>query len=165
MENRISEKVTWVGKVDWILKRFHGEEYSTHKGSSYNSYLIRDQKTVLIDTVWKPFDKEFVSNLKRVIDLNQIDYKNDGRLIKIISSLKDMGLDGIEGYYHDYSEHFRKFCFEIADIFDLAISGGSDFHGQNKKNVLGEVSSGNIPYFLLPELKRRAERKEDILTL
>lgn len=95
--------------------------------------------------------------------LNQIDYKNDGRLIKIVSSLKDMGLDGIEGYYHDYSDHFMRLCFEIADIFDLAISGGSDFHGQNKKNILGQVSSGTIPYSLLPVLRRRAERKEDIL--
>jgi flavorubredoxin len=51
MNKKITEKVTWVGKVDWELKSFHGKEYSTHRGSSYNSYLIRDEKTVLIDTV------------------------------------------------------------------------------------------------------------------
>lgn len=71
---KITEKVTWVGKVDWELNSFHGEEYSTHKGSSYNSYLIRDKKTALIDTVWQPYDKEFVSNLKKEINLKEIDY-------------------------------------------------------------------------------------------
>lgn len=70
----ISEKVSWVGKIDWELRRFHGDEYSTHRGSSYNSYLIRDNKTVLIDTVWAPFAKEFIHNLKKTIDLRKIDH-------------------------------------------------------------------------------------------
>ncbi len=74
MGKKITEHVTWVGKVDWELKSFHGNEYSTWKGSSYNSYLIRDEKTVLIDTVWQPYDKEFVSRLKQEIDLKEIDY-------------------------------------------------------------------------------------------
>lgn len=74
MGKKITDKVTWVGKVDWELKNFHGKEYSTRRGSSYNSYLIQDEKIVLIDTVWQPFDKEFVSRLKQEIDLNKIDY-------------------------------------------------------------------------------------------
>ena len=71
---KITEMVTWVGKVDWELDLFHGHEFSTHRGSSYNSYLVRDEKTVLIDTVWSPYDDEFVTNLKKVIDLKEIDY-------------------------------------------------------------------------------------------
>lgn len=74
MGKKITDKVTWVGKVDWELKRFHGDELSTSRGSSYNSYLVRDEKVALIDTVWKPYDKEFVSRLKQEIDLKQIDY-------------------------------------------------------------------------------------------
>lgn len=74
MNKRLTDKVSWVGKTDWELTRFHGDEYSTHKGSSYNAYLVRDNKTALIDTVCQPFDKEFVAELKRHIDLNQIDY-------------------------------------------------------------------------------------------
>ncbi|MFA7533801.1 MAG: anaerobic nitric oxide reductase flavorubredoxin, partial [Tissierellaceae bacterium] len=62
------------GKIDWELRSFHGEELSTNKGSSYNSYLVRDEKTVLIDTVWAPFAEEFVEKLKKEIDLNEIDY-------------------------------------------------------------------------------------------
>ena len=74
MGKKITDKVAWVGKVDWELKKFHGDEYSTHRGSSYNAYLIQDKKTVLIDTVWMPYDKEFVSKLKQDIDLTKIDY-------------------------------------------------------------------------------------------
>lgn len=74
MGKKITEKVTWVGKIDWELNKFHGHEYSTEKGSSYNSYLIRDKKVALIDTVWKPFDEEFVDYLKQEIDLKDIDY-------------------------------------------------------------------------------------------
>lgn len=74
MTFKITDTVSWVGKVDWEIKTFHGEEYSTHKGSSYNSYLIQDEKTVLIDTVWKPFNQEFIDKLLETIDLNKIDY-------------------------------------------------------------------------------------------
>jgi len=74
MSVQINETITWVGKVDWELRTFHGEEYSTHRGTSYNSYLVRDEKTVLIETVWAPFAKEFVHNLQQKIDLAKIDY-------------------------------------------------------------------------------------------
>ncbi len=74
MSFKISDTVTWVGKIDWEIRKYHGQEYSTHKGTSYNSYLIKDKKNVLIDTVWQPFSKEFVTNLKKEIDLNKIDY-------------------------------------------------------------------------------------------
>ena len=47
---------------------------STYKGSSYNSYLVQDKKTALIDTCWKPYDEEYVTNLKETIDLKKIDY-------------------------------------------------------------------------------------------
>jgi anaerobic nitric oxide reductase flavorubredoxin len=75
MSFKVNDNVTWVGKIDWELRKFHGEELSAHRGSSYNSYLVRgSEKTVLIDTVWKPFAAEFVANLKKVIDLKKIDY-------------------------------------------------------------------------------------------
>ena len=60
MKRRIKNNVYWVGKVDWELQHFHGFEYSTHKGSTYNAYIIDEEKKVLIDTVWSPFAEEFV---------------------------------------------------------------------------------------------------------
>ncbi|HBP64632.1 MAG TPA: MBL fold hydrolase [Desulfosporosinus sp.] len=74
MSFEINKSVTYVGKIDWELKKFHGDELSTHKGSSYNSYLVRDEKIALIDCVWAPFAKEFVANLKQELDLKTIDY-------------------------------------------------------------------------------------------
>lgn len=74
MKREIKNNVCWVGKIDWELKKFHGDDYSTHKGSTYNSYLVREEKNVLIDTVWAPFADEFVENLASEIDLNKIDY-------------------------------------------------------------------------------------------
>lgn len=74
MKINIKNNVSWVGKIDWELETFHGNEYSTHRGSTYNSYLIQEEKTVLIDTVWAPFSEEFVENLQKEVDLKSIDY-------------------------------------------------------------------------------------------
>ncbi|NDL67869.1 anaerobic nitric oxide reductase flavorubredoxin [Anaerotalea alkaliphila] len=73
MKKTIKNNVSWVGKVDWELRRFHGDEYTTNHGSTYNSYLIQEEKNVLVDTVWLPYAGEFVENLAREIDLDQID--------------------------------------------------------------------------------------------
>ncbi len=115
MSRKITEKVTWVGKIDWELKKFHGNELSTHRGSSYNSYLIRDKKTVLIDTVWKPFADEFVRNLKKEIDLNEIDYivinhgeiDHSGALVELMREIPDTpiyctanAVKSLKGHYH-----------------------------------------------------------------
>ena len=74
MSIKINTSTTWVGEVDWEIRRFHGEEYSTYRGTTYNSYLVKDKKVALIDTVWQPFAKEFISNLIKEIDLSKIDY-------------------------------------------------------------------------------------------
>lgn len=112
---KITDKVTWVGQIDWDLKKFHGEEYSTHKGSSYNSYLIQDEKTVLIDTVWLPFSKEFVKNLKKVVDITTIDYiianhaeiDHSGGLTELMREIPDTpiyctsnGVKSLKGHHH-----------------------------------------------------------------
>jgi flavorubredoxin len=66
--------VYWVGVVDWKLRHFHGHELSTHRGSSYNAYLIVDEKVALVDTVWTPFADALVENIRQVIDPARIDY-------------------------------------------------------------------------------------------
>jgi len=74
MKRLIKNNVSWIGKIDWELRKFHGDEYSTHRGSTYNSYLIEEDKIAVIDTVWAPFAREYVENLARTIDLRKIDY-------------------------------------------------------------------------------------------
>ena len=67
LKMKIKNNVQWVGKIDWELRKFHGNEYSSHRGSTYNSYLIKEEKNVLIDTVWIPYAKEFVEKLQKSI--------------------------------------------------------------------------------------------------
>ncbi|MCK9548158.1 MAG: MBL fold metallo-hydrolase [Sphaerochaeta sp.] len=74
MKRLVKNNVHWIGKVDWELKKFHGDDYSIHNGSSQNAYLIQEEKTVLIDTVWIPYAKEFRDNLEKEIDLEKIDF-------------------------------------------------------------------------------------------
>ncbi|HPU24059.1 MAG TPA: MBL fold metallo-hydrolase [Candidatus Kapabacteria bacterium] len=112
---KITENVTWIGKIDWELRKFHGEQLSTYKGSSYNSYLIRDEKIAIIDTVWKPFAEEFISNLKQQVELDKIDYiivthaepDHSGALPLLVEQAKNAkiicsanGAKSIKGYYH-----------------------------------------------------------------
>jgi len=61
-----------VGVVDWNIRDFHG--YSTLKGSTYNAYLVVDDKITLFDTVKKPFVKDLICNLSRLVDPRKIDY-------------------------------------------------------------------------------------------
>jgi len=115
MKFEIAPNVYWVGKIDWELRKFHGEEYSTHRGSSYNSYLIKDDKTALIDTVWLPFAEEFVSNLAREIDFDKIDYvianhaemDHSGALPELMRHIPDKpiyctanAVKSLKGHYH-----------------------------------------------------------------
>lgn len=75
MRKKVKNNVSWVGYLDWELQKFHGDEYSILNGSSQNAYLIEEEKTVLIDTVWAPHRHEFVENLRAELgDLHKIDY-------------------------------------------------------------------------------------------
>ena len=74
MRKLVKNNVNWVGYLDWELETFHGDDYSIMNGSSQNSYLIEEEKTVLIDTVWTPHKNDFVENLKSEIDLKKIDF-------------------------------------------------------------------------------------------
>lgn len=67
----IRKNIYWVGAIDWNLRNFHG--YSTSSGSTYNAYLIIDDKIALIDTVKEPFSQELIKNISEIIDPSKID--------------------------------------------------------------------------------------------
>lgn len=73
MREKIKNNVYWIGKIDWELTSFHGDDYSINHGSSQNAYLIEEEKTILIDTVWSPHKDEFIQNLEQEIDLAKLD--------------------------------------------------------------------------------------------
>jgi len=115
MVTQLAEGVYWVGVVDWGLRRFHGHELSTHRGSTYNAYLILDEKTVLIDTVWDPFREELLQNIRQLIDPSKIDIvvanhsetDHSGALPAVMQCAPDAtlvvskrGRESVEGHYH-----------------------------------------------------------------
>ena len=115
MSINIKNNVYWVGKTDWELRKFHGDEYSTHRGSTYNSYLIKEEKVALVETVWAPYSKEFVTNLANEIDLKKIDYvianhaeiDHSGALPELMQHIPDIpiyctknGVKSLKGHYH-----------------------------------------------------------------
>jgi anaerobic nitric oxide reductase flavorubredoxin len=124
MKIQVKSNVSWVGKIDWELRKFHGDEYSTHRGSTYNSYLIEEEKVALIDTAWLPFAKEYVENLRKIIDLKKIDYvianhaeiDHSGALPELMSHIPNTpiyctanGIKSLKGHYHqDWDFHAVK---------------------------------------------------------
>lgn len=111
MAIQVTNTVHWVGQI----RDFHGTEYKTHRGSSYNSYLIQEGKNVLIDTVDHKFSRDFVANLAREIDLKTLDYiiinhaeeDHAGALTELMSHIPDtpiyctsQAIDSINGHHH-----------------------------------------------------------------
>lgn len=68
---RISDRVYWVGAIDWSLRDFHG--YLTSRGTTYNAFLIKADRITLIDTVKRPFYDEMLSRIASVVDPSTID--------------------------------------------------------------------------------------------
>ncbi|MCD6499303.1 MAG: flavodoxin domain-containing protein [Deltaproteobacteria bacterium] len=67
---RVSDRIYWVGAVDWELRDFHG--YRTPRGSTYNAYLVTGSEPVLIDTVKSAFLPEMLSRIASVMDPKEI---------------------------------------------------------------------------------------------
>ena len=122
MSIHIANNIHWVGQRDWEIRDFHGTEYKTTKGTSYNSYLIREEKTVLVDTVDNKFSHEFVQNLEQEIDLNTIDYivinhaeeDHSGALSALMAKIPDTpiyctenAIDSIVGIHHHPEWNFH----------------------------------------------------------
>jgi anaerobic nitric oxide reductase flavorubredoxin len=116
MITTLAENVYWVGVVDWSIRHFHGYELSTHRGTSYNSYIIRDEKTAIVDTVWSPFTEEFLANVREVVDPGKIDYiianhsepDHSGSLPALMKLcpnarliVSKRGAESIPGHYHE----------------------------------------------------------------
>jgi flavorubredoxin len=90
----IKPKVFWVGAIDWNIRDFHG--YSTYKGTTYNAYLVKDEKIALFDCVKKPFAGELLQRIGTLVDPARIDYiivnhvemDHSGSLAEIIDLVK-----------------------------------------------------------------------------
>lgn len=68
---KIADNIYWVGAIDWNVRDFHG--YSTYQGTTYNAYLIMDEKITLIDVVKKPFVRDMLDRVRQIVDPQNID--------------------------------------------------------------------------------------------
>ena len=98
---KVSEKIYWVGGNDRRLERFENM-FPVPKGVSYNSYLILDEKTALIDTVDSAIRDQFLDNIRYVLNGRNLDYLvinhmepdhcgNIEELLKIYPDMKIVG--------------------------------------------------------------------------
>ncbi len=108
----LKQGIHWVGAVDWNIRNFHG--YITHRGTTYNAYLIMDEKVALVDTVKEPFFQEMMGHIREIVDPRKIDYlvsnhtepDHSGAITKALGKMEgaeliasDMGVKGLRRYY------------------------------------------------------------------
>lgn len=100
----IAKGIYSVGVVDWNNRDFHG--YSTYLGTSYNAFLIVDEKIALIDTVKKEFSEQLLGNITQIIDPKKIDY--------VISNHTEMDHSGsLPHIMHKIGENKPLFCSKM----------------------------------------------------
>ncbi len=109
----IKNNIHWVGAIDWTVRDFHG--YSTYKGTTYNAYLVLDDKITLFDTVKKSHYSDLLHNIAQLVDPEKIDYlvinhvemDHSGSLPEIVARTKPekifcskMGKKAIMEHFH-----------------------------------------------------------------
>lgn len=110
----ITERVHWVGAIDWNVRDFHG--YATTRGTTYNAYLVIADKITLIDTVKRPFFDELMGRVASIIgDPSRIDYvisnhsemDHTGVLVETVRAVKPekvyasvMGKKALAAHFH-----------------------------------------------------------------
>lgn len=118
---------------------------SGKKGFSSHQYLTDEDA---IRVIKESGGVSFVAHL-HLIRLS------DDELFNYLKKLKKAGLDGIEGYYTDYTDDMHKKYVEMANELSLSISGGTDFHAKSKPHISIGTGLGNlkIPYEILEGIK------------
>ncbi len=100
----IAKGIYDVGVIDWNIRDFHG--YSTNLGTTYNAFLILDEKITLIDTVKKEFADHLIDNISQIADPEKIAY--------IISNHTEMDHSGsLPRVMHRIGEDKPLFCSKM----------------------------------------------------
>ncbi len=124
---KILSDIYSVGVVDWDVRNFHGHTYTTKRGTTYNAYLILDDKIALVDTVYGPFADELIENIREIIPIEKIDYvianhverDHSGALpsiMKVCPKAKVLGTEKCkEGLYRHY---YSNWDFQVVKTGD-----------------------------------------------
>ncbi|MCK4957162.1 MAG: FprA family A-type flavoprotein [Candidatus Cloacimonetes bacterium] len=125
----IRKGIYWVGGIDWDLRNFHG--YLTQRGSTYNSYLIIDEKITLIDNVKSYMADEQIKRISQIIDPTKIDYviqnhiemDHSGSLPKIMDLCPNAKViaspKGVEGIPKHYKKEWNFQTVKSGDVLNL----------------------------------------------
>lgn len=86
----------------------------------------------------------------------------DGELLEFLARLKAAGLDGVEGYYTEYTPEMQEKYQAMASRLGLMLSGGTDFHAAMKPHISIGKGLGNlkIPYSLVEKMKEKLNQKD-----
>lgn len=125
---KINDHVTWVGINDSSSKQFHGDAYRTPHGTSYNAYLIEDEKNALIDTVYSKHSHDFIEKLQNTMDIKSIDYliiqhgeiDHTGGLMDLLEIIPDVIIYCTEECMYTIKGHYhRDFHFVLVKTGDI----------------------------------------------
>jgi flavorubredoxin len=131
----LKDGIHWVGAIDWNLTNFHG--YLTQRGSTYNAYLIQDEKTVLIDTVKAPLFDEMWTRVKELIDPSKIDIvvsnhvemDHSGALPRVMEELPKAKVITSPQGEKGLKRHFKKdYDFQVVKTGDSIKIGKRTLH-------------------------------------
>jgi flavorubredoxin len=121
--------IYWVGGIDWNLRDFHG--YMTPRGSTYNAYLIVDEKIVLVDTVKHYMFDEMLARIKAIIDPSRIDIivsnhvemDHSGSLPKLLAIAPNATVvtspQGEKGLKRHYKKDWNFKVVESGDVLNI----------------------------------------------
>ncbi|MCX5704814.1 MAG: flavodoxin domain-containing protein [Candidatus Omnitrophica bacterium] len=128
---KILDNLYSIGVIDWNVRTFHGHTYTTKRGTTYNAYLIIDEKIALVDTVLGSFSAELIENIKQIIPPEKIDYvianhvetDHSGalpELMKLCSKAKVLGTQKCkEGLFKNYYENWDFQVVKTGDTLKL----------------------------------------------
>lgn len=144
-------------------KIMYEKGYTKTMNEAFKLYLTHGKPGYVQREVYSPKEcLELIHNAKGLAVLAHPTLYNfsEDELICLINHLKSIGLDGIEGIYSLYTKEQEYKIRSLANRFNLFITGGSDFHGNNKKHIDMGTGKGNlkIPYELLEEMKKRMKK-------
>lgn len=131
----IAKGVYSVGVKDWNIRDFHG--YSTYRGTTYNAFLVVDEKIALIDTVKSEFTDQLIDNISKIVDPKKIDYvisnhtemDHSGGLTRLMLEIgEDKPLYCSKMGQKNLSDHFRKeWNFQVVGSGDELSIGSRTF--------------------------------------
>lgn len=101
--HKVAEDTSTIRSLDWDRDRFD-IEFRLERGTTYNSYIIKGEKTALVDTSHEKFQDLYLAALQKELDLSTLDYlivshtepDHSGLIGKVLEMAAEAGNDKLE---------------------------------------------------------------------